>query len=210
MSEEIPRRLKFVFKLKDLPVGRWMDVGAGIGHYLKFMPHGSVGLDIKQDHEKNIYKWNFVDPLPAQFYKEINVVWCSNLIEHVLDPHRFLINLRKVFVPGGSGILLIACPNTIFFKKGPWRGTLAADHINFFNLRTLKLTMQYAGYKIAYSGSPSFPWLPIWFSRIIGPLGPTLLVGAQPIEDFQYPSKAHKILNSSGEIEFKDEFFSES
>ncbi len=210
MPTQIPRRLKFVFKLKNLPVGRWMDVGAGIGHYLKFMPNGSVGLDIKQDKEKSIYKWNFVDPLPSQFNGAISVVWCSNLIEHVLDPHRFLINLRKVIIPGNQGILLIACPNTVFFKRGPWKGTLAADHVNFFNINTLRLTMQYAGYRIVYSGCPSFPWLPIWVSKLLGPLGPTLLVGAQPIENFQYPSRAHKVLNSSGEIEFKNEFVSES
>lgn len=205
---DIPKRLRFAFNLKFLPQGPWLDVGAGNGHYLQFMPDGSIGIDITENPSKRIFKWNFLEPLPNKFKNSINVVWCSNLIEHVLDPHRFLINLRNVLKDNQS-LILIACPNTIFFQKGPWRGTLAADHINFFNLRTLKLTLKFAGYEIIYAGSPSFYFLPVWLNKILGGIGPTLFVAARPIADFQYSPKAHKTLGKDGKIYFKNETYSE-
>ena len=203
-----PRRLSFAFKLKFLPPGPWLDVGAGNGHYLQFMPAGSLGVDINENLNLGISKWNFLDPLPVALKKKICVVWCSNLIEHVLDPHRFLINLRQV-LKDDSSLVLIACPNTIFFQKGPWRGTLAADHINFFTLRTLKLTMEFAGYKIVYAGSPSIPYLPIFVSKFLGGIGPTLFVAARPIPNFQYSPKAHKVLGEGGKIIFKNDTYLE-
>ena len=63
-SEEIPRRLRFA---QNLPIcnskinGTWIDIGAGIGHYLKFMPESSFGLDLNELKEKKIYSWNFND-----------------------------------------------------------------------------------------------------------------------------------------------------
>ena len=39
--------------------GTWIDVGAGAGHYLKFMPEKSYGLDINESPEEKIYCWNF-------------------------------------------------------------------------------------------------------------------------------------------------------
>ena len=204
----IPRRLSFAFKLQFLPRGLWLDVGAGNGHYLKFMPPGSLGVDIQENLNLGISKWNFLEPLPSALNKKISVVWCSNLIEHVLDPHRFLINLRQVLKDDKS-LVLIACPNTIFIQKGPWRGTLAADHINFFNLRTLKLTMEFAGYEIIYAGSPSLPFLPIFVSKFLGGIGPTLFVAARPVSNFQYGPKAHKVLGEGGKIKFKNETYLE-
>jgi hypothetical protein len=210
MSSAMPRRLKFALKIQGLPVGKWLDVGAGIGHYLQFMPPGSIGLDIKEDKSKNILYWNFLESFPEEVLGSVEVVWCSNLIEHVLDPHKFLINLRNVFGTEKESILLISCPNSIFFKKGPWKGTLASDHVNFFTLNTLRLTLQFAGYEIRFAGTPSFPKLPVWISRVLGPFGPTLLIAAQPISNFQYGEKAHKVLLEGNQIKFKDESISDS
>jgi len=202
---EIPRRLSFCTRLKFLPAGKWLDIGAGAGGYLRFMPENSVGLDIVEDKSKSIYKWNFLDPLPERFTSEFDVVWCSNFIEHVLDPRRFLIRLRRVLRTDNSSVILIACPNTISFRKGPWRGTLAEDHVNFFNIRTLKLTIEFAGYEVLFAGCPSFPFLPLWASRLIGSIGPTILVAARPINEFQYGPGACKVINEEGEIEFIEE-----
>lgn len=206
--KEIPRRLKFAFGLKFLPSGLWLDVGAGNGHYLQYMPEGSMGVDIVENPSLRISKWNFLDELPERLHKKVSVVWCSNLIEHVLDPHRFLINLRKVLKDDKS-LILISCPNTIFLQKGPWRGTLAADHINFFNLRTLKLTLKFSGYEIIYAGSPSIRYLPFSVNKLLGGIGPTLFVAARPIPNFQYSPKAHKTLGEDGKIYFKNETYLE-
>jgi SAM-dependent methyltransferase len=210
MKKQMPRRLEFALRIPGVPGGKWLDVGAGIGHYLQFMPSGSLGLDIKADKSKKILYWNFLGEFPEEVIQSIDVVWCSNLIEHVIDPHKFLISLRSVFSNRKDSTLLISCPNSVFFKKGPWRGTLASDHVNFFTLTTLRLTLEFAGYEIVFAGTPSFPRLPFWISRLLGPFGPTLLVAARPIPNFQYGQKAHKILLSGNIIEFKDESISDS
>ena len=210
MNHEIPRRLAFALRLPGIPRGKWLDVGAGIGHYLQFMPRGSLGIDLKPDLSKNILYWNFESGFPSELNNSINVVWCSNLIEHVLNPHKFLIEMRNVFNLNEDCLLFIACPNSIILKKGPWKGTLAADHVNFFSLTTLKLTLEFAGYDIAFAGSPSFPKFPLWISKFLGPFGPTLLVAAKPIVNFQYGASAHKVLDFENQIKFKDESISDS
>ena len=208
MTILMPRRLQFALRLLRDSQGVWVDVGAGSGHYLTFMPRDSFGLDINENQTKKIYYWNFLQDFPEKSFGAADVIWCSNLIEHVLDPHRFLINLKKIFKSDDS-ILLIACPNSVILKRGPWKGALAADHVNFFNLNTLKLTLKFAGYDIRFAGCPSIPWIPIWLSKLIGPFGPTLLVAAKAISDFQYGPTAHKILDFEGSIRYKDESLSD-
>jgi len=179
--------------------GIWIDVGAGAGHYLKFMPENSYGLDFNELPEKKIYYWNFNDSPRSVDLGMADVLWCSNLLEHVLRPHEFLIKMKPLIKP--DGILVIAVPNTSLFNKGPFSGTLQGDHVNFFTNSTLKLTVEFAGYKIIFAGTSSFPK----FGKILAKLGPTLMVIAKPSHYFQYPNSAHKVLTPKGEIIFKSE-----
>ena len=196
----MPRRLKYAQKLSICNAkkeGVWIDLGAGISHYLKFMSDSSYGLDLMEIKEKNIYSWNFNDEPRKQDLLRADVLWCSNFLEHVLRPHEFLIKIKKLLKP--DGILVIAVPNTTLLNKGPFSGTLQADHVNFYNNSTLKLTVEYAGYQILFSGTSSFPK----FGRLLAKVGPTLMIVARPKDEFQYPPGAHKFLNSKGAIEFK-------
>jgi SAM-dependent methyltransferase len=179
--------------------GVWVDVGAGSGHYLKFMPEKSYGLDINEFPEKKIYSWNFNDSPRSEDLGVVDVLWCSNFLEHVLRPHEFLIKIKPLIK--SNGILIIAVPNTSLFNKGPFSGTLQGDHVNFFTNSTLKLTVEFAGYEIIFAGTSSFPK----FGKILAKLGPTLMVVAKPNHNFQYPNNAHKVLTPEGEINFKSE-----
>ena len=179
--------------------GTWIDVGAGSGHYLKFMSDKSFGLDINEIPEKKIYCWNFNDAPRSADLGVADVLWCSNFLEHVLRPHEFLIKVKPLIK--SDGILVIAVPNTSLFNKGPFSGTLQGDHVNFFTNSTLKLTVKFAGYEIIFAGTSSFPK----FGKILAKLGPTLMVVAKPNHNFQYPNSAHKVLTPKGEINFKGE-----
>jgi len=198
----MPRRLKYAQKLsicKAKKDGVWIDLGAGIGHYLKFMSDSSFGLDLTEIEDKNIYSWNFNDEIREQDLSTADVLWCSNFLEHVLRPHEFLIKIKGLLKT--DGILVIAVPNTTLLNKGPFSGTLQADHVNFYNNSTLKLTVEYAGYEILFSGTSSFPK----FGRLFAKIGPTLMIVARPKDRFQYPPGAHKFLNKDGAIEFKND-----
>jgi len=126
-------------------------------------------------------------------------VWASNLFEHVLAPHSFLIDLRRALRP--NGLLLMVVPLTRLLKAGPFKGHLAADHVNFFTVRTLRLTIQRAGYDVEDIMSSAFPGLPIRVSRALARCGPSVMVASRPISDFRYPPKAHKHLEN-GRIVF--------
>jgi 2-polyprenyl-3-methyl-5-hydroxy-6-metoxy-1,4-benzoquinol methylase len=82
---------------------KWLDLGSGDGTYLKFMSNQSLGLDIKANLKKKIRSWNFNDPIPSDLIGKFSVIWCSNLIEHVLRPHEFLLTIKKFFAPSPGG-----------------------------------------------------------------------------------------------------------
>jgi len=198
----IPRRLKFVQSLKiikPLVSKKWLDLGAGDGTYLNFMSNESVGLDIHPNPQKKIFSWNFNDSCPKELLGKIDVIWCSNLIEHVLRPHEFLLRIKEFLTP--NGIVILCCPQTLLRNSFIFRGTLHGDHVNFFNLTTLKLTMRFAGYRIIFAGSPSSKRWGQKFSFV----SPIIMVIAVPLPNFQYPESAHKYLDSNGLIVFKDE-----
>lgn len=79
------------------------------------MSDSSYGLDLTEIKEKNIYSWNFNDEPRTQDLLSADVLWCSNFLEHVLRPHEFLIKIKRLLKP--DGILVIAVPNTTFFKQ---------------------------------------------------------------------------------------------
>jgi SAM-dependent methyltransferase len=202
---KIPRRLAFAKSLqivKSFVNEKWLDLGAGDGTYLKFMSDKSYGLDIKPNTQKKIGRWNFNNQVSEYLISTFDVIWCSNLIEHVMRPHEFLLNIKKFLKP--EGLLIIVCPQTLLRNPFIFKGTLHGGHVNFFNLTTLKLTIQYSGYKILFSGSPSFGR----FGYKLSFLSPMIMCVASPINNFQYPDSAHKFLDNNGEIKFKDENFS--
>jgi SAM-dependent methyltransferase len=200
----IPRRLQFAFRHFDVDGKRVLDIGCGGGDYLAHFAPGSVGLDLNPQPARarglNVRCYDFRDRLPEDL-GEFAVVWCSNILEHVLAPHSFLVGLRRVLRP--DGVLIVTVPSTGWFRLGPWRGFLAADHVNFFTPRTLRHTLERAGYSIRFIGSPTLPPLPARVSRALAVVAPTTMAVANLIAPFQYPAKAHKLLNEAGEIVFK-------
>ena len=197
-----PKRLRWAQNLKMLPGGPWLDVCAGPGEYLKHMPEGSMGVDLRPIPELNIHEWNFDAQIPLELQGKFSVVWCSNVFEHVMDPHPFLLRLKKALNPN-SGVLVLSCPQTLF-DKHLWHGAYHDDHVNFFTIKTLIDTMKFAGFEIIWSGCPSFPFLPPAIGKLLGPIAPVIQVIAKPIKNWSYPPKALKKLNSSGDFEWLD------
>ena len=199
-----PRRLKFAKNLKSIrskSSGVWLDLGAGGGTYLKFMNEKSFGLDIKQNLENKIYSWNFNDKVPAKYVATADLIWCSALIEHVLRPHEFLVEIKKFLKH--DGVIIITGPLTHMFNPLYLSGTYHGDHVNFFNAKTLRLTIERAGYEVVFEGSPSFKKIgqKIYF------ISPNIMIVAKPILNFQYPESAHKYLDKNQNIQFKEENF---
>lgn len=204
----LPRRLAFANRHFELDRAGVLDIGYSDGHYLAHFGPGSVGIDVQQQAVErararglDARRVDITNGLPPDLRSAFDAVWCSNILEHVLRPHEFLLEIRRVLRPGG--VLVAVVPLTRRLPAGPWRGFLAADHVNFFTPRTLRLTVERAGYRVDFLGWGVGARAPRWLARAPVPVAPNAVVVARPVPDFQYPPKAHKLLDVEGRIVFK-------
>lgn len=89
---------------------------------------------------------------PASF----DVVLCGDLVEHLRDPQRFLGRVRPLLRPGGR--LVLTTPNVanwtirLGLLAGRWRytdrGILDRTHAHLFTRKTLRETLERAGYRV--------------------------------------------------------------
>jgi ubiquinone/menaquinone biosynthesis C-methylase UbiE len=123
------------------PGDEWLDLGCGSGAFLELAPNG-VGVDPDPDSPGGE-----LDEVP---HASVDLVWCSEVIEHVADPLALLFEVRRVLRPGGR--LLLTTP------AHPWlrRVAIAAfrfdahfdprgGHLRFFTRRSLGDTLEAAG-----------------------------------------------------------------
>jgi SAM-dependent methyltransferase len=208
ISKGKPRRLKGLIEGYNLSEKKVLDLGAGEGLYLNYFSSESVGLEIGKE---NIYKARklglnmvFCDLESEEWPIEKNsfdVVWCSNYFEHTLSPHKFLIKTRNYL--NDEGIVVISVPVmhlfSDYFSKilSPFRGYLAADHVNFFNRKSVKLTIERAGFDLieVYSNvilnNSKFS---IIVNKIASIFWFNLVVVAKKKKNWNYPNKSHKNL----------------
>jgi SAM-dependent methyltransferase len=88
--------------------------------------------------------------LPLE-HGSVDLVWCSEVLEHVADTAHLLLEVRRVLRPGGR--LLVTVPS-----HGRIRAALIAltrfeshfdplgDHLRFYTRRSLAATLRHAGF----------------------------------------------------------------
>ena len=192
-------KLKRISDIFDLRKKKVLDIGCGMGEYLVYFGKDSVGItttesEIQYGKENglNIVRGN------AEFLEESNikdkgfqVIWANNLFEHVLSPHSFLMKIREY--ADEKTILILGVPVVPFpillTKFSRFRGALATNHISFFTKNTLRLSVEFAGWRVKEVRS-------FWFKnklvdRLFSFLAPHIFVVAEKVTDFQYPPKKH-------------------
>jgi 2-polyprenyl-3-methyl-5-hydroxy-6-metoxy-1,4-benzoquinol methylase len=192
-----------------------LDIGCGDFLHLRNFAAGSVGLDgrdLEAPPGYHFIRWNFEDDiadtlsahrLPAEF----QAVLCNDVLEHVLGPHQFLINVRRVLKDDGILFLGVPLVNPLAFPALQTRsnifnyfcGFLAQDHVNFFTFSTLRHTVEFAGFRCAgwYS-----PFLDLRRPMITG-LEPVTVLALQKMANWNYGPKAYKSLDSTGRLQWK-------
>jgi len=153
------------------------DVGCAYGTNLIYCTPGSYGIDIDS------YKVNFARSIGLNVYErdvesddlsdlpQVEVVWCSAVLEHVFSPHRFLRNLHMLLKP--NGLLCIYVPMIPLFPslerisklKKYLSGYKGKGHVNAFVPDTLRFTCEHAGFK-TIELSPFYPGVFRFFNRI--------------------------------------------
>lgn len=89
-----------------------LDIGAGKGMVLKRIKHDNkVGTDISLEYLRPLQKsgvkviFNNAERLP--FINEFDIIFLSDILEHVLDPLNVLRNVRRALKPRGKAIIRV-------------------------------------------------------------------------------------------------------
>jgi SAM-dependent methyltransferase len=157
---------------------RALDLGAREGHQtrrLQAFGYEVTSVDVEPQFA-GCLKVDANAPLPFED-ASFDLVWCSEVIEHLQEPARALAELKRVTKPGGT--LLLTTPNSYawlfrfiaLFGLTPPR-IQRKDHLHFFNLddiHELAPDAELFGY---------FPYAFLKFTiqRGVGALSPTFVL----------------------------------
>ena len=184
-----------------LPLGRSrvLDVGCGYGEYLAHFGKGRIGITTTsaevaygERHGLSIREGNAEALDRAMFGERFEYVWTNNRFEHLVAPHAFLMSLKSVI--SDSGRLILGVPVVPFvptlMRERHFRGALASNHINFFTLDTLRLTVERTG-RTVEDIRPFYATAPL-VDRLASRIAPHLYVVARNDPTFSYPVKKVK------------------
>jgi SAM-dependent methyltransferase len=82
--------------------------------------------------------------------ESFDVIYCSNLIEHVVDPIKFMMQLRKLLRPGGMAIIItpnhLSLDRFVFGRR--WGGYHFPRHVTLFNHRNIRKAIELSGLQV--------------------------------------------------------------
>ena len=139
--------------------GRLLDVGCGTGSFLSELQRAggwqTMGIDINQSAvgvacrrgvNARRGELSALD-LPTSSF---DVVTMWEVIEHVLDPRKTLVEIRRILKP--EGVLLLSTPNGESWQARlwgvHWPGWDIPRHLQVFSLPTLRQLLRYTGFEI--------------------------------------------------------------
>lgn len=156
---------------KNIPEnGVFLEIGCGNGHLMKVISAlrpdiKFIGVDIEKVPINDLANFKFYHGQFEEIEIEAasaDVIYCSNLIEHVPIPTVFASKISHVLKPGG--LLLGVTPDHLsldrFLFKKYWAGYHYPRHTFIFNHKNIVTLLDHADLKqISVTGSYSFWYL---------------------------------------------------
>lgn len=180
-----------------------LDVGCGYGQHLVQFGPGSAGIDAVETNIRFCQALGFEtvlanveDGLP-DFGRQFDAIFCSNLLEHLVAPHLFLLRLHALLKPAGVALIHVptmpplALIDALIRKTIGHNGYLASEHINAFTPRTLAFTLERAGFVVedlVFVGARGRGLLR-WGEPVLRELGISVLAVSRRNTSFRYPEK---------------------
>jgi len=121
--------------------GNVLDIGCGIGDFLKFRPN-TIGVDINPE----IVSWCVDDGLDVRLMQPdlldfpdaiFDCVVLDNVLEHLESPEKLLKEIKRVTVSGGT--FLVGVPGLKGYKTD-------SDHKIYYDLKSLMSTLEASGF----------------------------------------------------------------
>ena len=139
-------------KIKQLhPLAKTLcDVGSGLGFFLNEAKHFGfevTGIEpskqLAQFSKQNYSLSPFIGGLKDYIsihHNKFDIVTCIHVIEHVVNPKRFITSLLKLVKPGG--LLYLETPNSdshlLYTEKESYTFLIPPDHLWLFSLDSIK------------------------------------------------------------------------
>jgi SAM-dependent methyltransferase len=198
----VPRRLRFALSRWPLDQLRVLDVGCSYGHCLVHFGPGSVGIDNVEEHVAFCRALGLdarqVDVDTDARLAEIpdgvfDVVWVSDIVEHLDAPRLLLRRLRPKLKPDGRIVLFVTTlPRSRLFRallraRGVKPFEAEAHHYQF-TLETARYLVERAGYVV---DEVAVPQLPRW----LGGQAPRLYLAARPDAGAEEVARAAELRN---------------
>ena len=134
---------------------RVLDVGANIGFFVescRLLGLESRGIDINEglvrEAKRSFPRCDFAATALEDFAPDdrFDAIYCSEVIEHVIDPTRFASRLRALLNQGG--IVYLTTPSSDEYLSGQtvWRDLGAPDHKLYFDCRNIDPFLRKVGF----------------------------------------------------------------
>ena len=160
------RQLRRIVRSK--PSGKLLDVGCSIGLFVNqanLMGFRAEGVELNSAcaaYGARTFGVTIHASLPEPAFSAedaYDVVTLFDVLEHVPDPHRFLVEIRRLLKP--DGLLVVQTPNLdslmAALLRGKWGWLSPPDHLYHFSATSLPPLVGKAGFRIKglYSWEPA-------------------------------------------------------
>ena len=141
---------------------RVLDLGCGEGHFLRALREAGadpVGVEIAEAAVKRARSnvpgadVRLTEPdgsLPLG-HNEIDLIWCSEVLEHIPDVGHALLEMRRVLKRGGRALLTVPYHGRAYAMLLALRFERHFDplgqHVRFFTRRSLTTALNHAGFE---------------------------------------------------------------